>query len=152
MTDNEEMDRFVVWMRGNKEAADFCFHFMYIIHLWDDLIDKDKERSDKEINAAFMSLFGLPNNRFYAENYQTLFPVIASSIHSFLISNEFEKGMKDEDLDISYGIRCNVLNVIIFAADIVGGSEWAAQVGQEIWRTGMRQPLKDYKEELSCQM
>lgn len=152
MTDTEEFDRFLRWMKGNEDAARFCYHFMYIIHLWDDLIDKDKTRTDKEINDAFTALFMFPRNEFYANHYALLSPIIMSSIHSFMISNEFEKGMEDSDLDISYGIRCNVLNVIVCAADIVGGTEWASEVGQEIWRTGLRQSLKEYKEELSCQV
>lgn len=151
MTDQEEMERFLRWMRGDAAAARFCYEWMFIVHLWDDLIDKDKERSDQDINDAFQSLFSLPTNTFYAANFHLLYPVIMSAIHSFYICNQFEKGMTEADLDIAYGTRCNVLNVLVVAADIVGGTKWATHVGQEIWRAGLSQPLQDYKEELRCQ-
>lgn len=143
-----EDELYMRWMRGNESAVGFCRAFMYVIHLWDDLIDKDCERNDQDINTAFRILFDLPMNEFYLRHYHQLQPVIATGINAWVAANVMEQGLHDADLDVAYAVRCNILSVIIHAAQIIGGSQWAEQVAVEVWRFGMRESLADYKDDL----
>ena len=136
------------WMQGNEAATQFCEHFMYIIHLWDDLIDKDFNRSNEDINTAFKIMFNLMENQFYRNYYQILHPVIGSAINAWIAANEMEREKLKNDLDVAYSLRCNVLNVIVMAAQCCGGASWADKVGVEIWRHGMRESLDEYKKDL----
>lgn len=136
------------WMKGNEDAANFCIQFIAIIHLWDDLVDKDVERSEKEINEVFRMLFDLPMNPFYHKFYFELNPVITTAINSWVAANKMEREQCGTDLHVAYTLRCEVLNVIVHCAQIIGGNEWAESIGVEIWRYGMRESFSDYQDDI----
>jgi hypothetical protein len=59
---NEEK---LAWFGGNTDALNLFHHLVELIHIWDDLIDKDKPVSDEQINKAFLiALVYMPSNPF----------------------------------------------------------------------------------------
>ena len=65
------------WFEGNQSAVDFCITIGSIAEIWDDLIDKDKDVSNAEINETFWDcLIRLPNNYFFNEHKAFLTPLM----------------------------------------------------------------------------
>jgi hypothetical protein len=133
------------WMRGDKDAVNFIEQFFYVCHLWDDLVDRDKERSVEEINMAFWVLFvSIPENPFYRMHWAELHPVIVAAINDWHVANTLEA--KPEGRDIAYTLRCSIVTIIAHCAYLCGGHDWAREVGPDIRRLGQRETLQEYKE------
>jgi hypothetical protein len=149
MHDLERKDR--EWMlyicRGNEAAADFLYMFFLVCHVWDDLIDKDVERSDDHINHAFWTaLVEIPRNPYYRQFASEIQPLIAVSIHEWFAANKLEAGNRR---DISYTLRCSIVSLIHQAAEICGGYEWAIEVGEEIRLKTQSETIREYAAELN---
>ena len=144
----EEEDR--AWIlrivRGNQDAADFLYMFFVVCHLWDDLIDKDVPRTDDHINHAFwVCLVEIPRNRYYKAFASEIQPVMANAIQEWFAANKLEAANRQ---DISYTLRCSIVSLIHQAAEIMGGYEWALEVGEEIRLKLHTETYEEYVEEL----
>ena len=117
----QEREIFEQTFQGHPEAMQFCLNILYIAHLWDDLIDKDKNRSDAEINSGFeILLLGIPSNPFYRAHQGSLLPMIHVAIACWYESNKRQKGTEDEKFYAFY-LRNQLLSVVYFACLVVGG-------------------------------
>jgi hypothetical protein len=139
MNDTEkELNRLRHFFKGNEAAVELCQCLAYIVHLWDDLIDKDKERTDEDINAAFWMLFStIPRNEFYRQEQDTLLPLLERMILTWHDANKLEKGTR-HDCHLAYGLRMQLLQIFHHIAFLVGGYAWIREIGPEIQR------LNDY--------
>ena len=147
----EEEATILAWMKGNRDAAMFVQQFFFVCHLWDDLVDKDRERSEADINAAFqIALLDMQENPFYSRHIASLNPIIRCAVNDWYAANELERSGDDHDKDISYTLCCSILSVISHAAYLVGGPAWIAKVGPEIRRYGQEHTLEDYKRGVPC--
>ena len=96
--------------KGNQEAANFLEMFFFACHLWDDLIDKDKTRTDDEINNIFWLIFiEIPRNPYYQKNFNDIQPVMANAIQEWFVANSLERSQRT---DISYTLRCSIVSLI----------------------------------------
>ena len=137
------------FMKGNRFAVQFIIQFIYVCHLWDDLIDKDNPRTDNEISDAFrICLVDLPLNPFYAHNMHLLTPVIINGILEWEDANKLEKGNLHEQ-HMAYMLRAGLMSQISFCAYICGGKDWAREIGPEI-RNLYEEPLEQFLEEMRC--
>lgn len=135
--------------QGNEDAVDFLMSFFYACHLWDDLIDKDKERTDDHINNAFWTfIVTIPRNPWYIRNFHDLHPVIMNAIQEWMTANVLEK---EDRQDIAYTLRCSIVSVVHQAALICGGYEWAVEINPEIRRYTQSETFDEYLEALKCQ-
>ena len=135
----EQMDKHAAligeWVHGDQSAMAFIIEVSRIIHVWDDLIDKDSKLTPIDINEAFWSLFfTLPNNGFYIKHFQTLNPILLAAEMNWRVSNELEKTGSKEDREIAYIIRSSYADVIQMSALLIGGREWAYKVAPDIRR------------------
>jgi len=145
-TDYEFFDRIT---RGHRDATDFLMSFFYACHLWDDLIDKDKERTDAHINHAFwLFLVDIPRNPWYIRNFMDIHPVIMNAVQEWLAANELERTDRP---DIAYTLRCSIVSVVHQTALLCGGYEWAVEIGPEIRRISQAETYEEYLEALKCQ-
>lgn len=123
------------WMKGDEEAITFVMEVSRIVHVWDDLIDKDRELTPLDINEAFWSLFfTLPNNRFYMRHFNSLNPMLLVAEINWRTANSLEETGSNKDLEIAYIIRSSYVDVIIMSAMFSGGREWAYTVAPDIRR------------------
>jgi len=123
-----------------------CLMFFAACHLWDDLIDKDKDRSDDDINGAFwIILVDIPLNGYYQRNCNLIMPVMQVAILEWLAANKLEKGKRQ---DISYTLRCSIVSLIHQASLLCGGAEWADEVGEEIRMKTQSETIDQYMEDL----
>ncbi len=124
------------FVKGDADALAFLLGVHAVVELWDDLIDRDKSVADTDIHAAFYTaLVTLPRNPFYQRNFSLLNPVFEAAIFDWHTANALEvKG--GDGLHMAYALRCGVQMLTVMAARIVGGTEWAKQVGVELREMG----------------
>ena len=122
-------------IKGNVDAANFLNGVIGVLHVWDDLIDKDTNLSDLEINQAFWYLFvGLPREPFYKQNFDLLNPILMVAIQNWFAANVMERGDDQADKRIAFILRSSYVDLITQSALIVGGLEWSVQVAPDIRR------------------
>ena len=62
----------------HPDAIRFLHELFHMMHVWDDLIDKDKPIDDAAVNSAFTSLLvHIPANPFYQRFFSHLHPLIS---------------------------------------------------------------------------
>lgn len=143
-------EEFIFWaMKDNKDAAHFVSQMAYISHFWDDLIDKDKPISDKEINMAFrVMLLGIGANRFYQVNVDYIMPILAGTFINFETANkiELEDNIKKDDslLEISWYLRDAGGILMATCASLIAGPEWAEKVNYFTVIRHHDETVKDY--------
>lgn len=122
-------------LQGRQDALAFIFTVTDILHVWDDLIDRDKPVSPEAVHRAFTSaLIRLPRDPFYIAHFGLLNPILEMAILNWHISNTYEAGDDEYEHHISYILRSSYSDLATMCARIVGGEAWARQVGPEIHR------------------
>lgn len=140
--------RLIYFLKGDSLAVKFCMDLVYIAHLWDDLIDKDKERTDQEINDAFrLALIEIPANRFFLMNQSVLTPIMLNIILKWQDSNILEKGSA-HDKHMAYVHRAGITEIFNICAFLTGGVEWATEHGPDIRRL-YDEKLETFMEEMN---
>jgi len=123
------------WLKGNGNAIVFCLNMINTIHLWDDLIDKDNEILDEEINNAFTFLMvDMPLNPFYVLNQRDIAPMMNNIIIKWHTANVFEKEKESGDVDKAYMLRAELYQLFVLCATLIGGREWGRKMSILIWR------------------
>jgi hypothetical protein len=118
------------------------------IHLWDDLIDKDNELKDEEINDVFTFLMvDMPMNPFYAVNQRDIAPMMQNIILKWHTANVFEKEKEVNDVDKAYMLRAELYQLFVLCATLIGGREWGREMSIHIWRL-YGESVKELKKEV----
>jgi len=141
-------DKLIYFMKGNLDAVRFCIDIVYIAHLWDDLIDRDIERSGHDINQAFrIALMDIPSNPFYYNNMSDLRPLMMNAILQWQDANILERGTNHER-HMAYMLRASFLQIFNYCAYLVGGPEWVKEIGPDMRRL-YEEPLESFMEEMN---
>lgn len=130
----ETADSLLVLFKQDQNAVNFCMELLYVYHLWDDLVDGDKERSKESINHAFMSILTqFQRNPFYRHYQDDLLPLITSTILQWFDANQMEKGNLN-DLRKAFMLRAAIIQVWAYCAYLIGGVDYYLEVGPTIQR------------------
>ena len=133
---------------GNTDAI----HFMSVVsrwsHLYDDLIDGDKEIDPEFIHAVMWDIMvGLPSNKFYITHAASLTPIMATGIINWRGANEMERNGCKEELYISHATRYSVGDVALMAMALLGGPMHAAMYARDARLSFQRDTIAHYLEE-----
>lgn len=133
----------------DSDAMRFCLQLMDLIHIWDDLIDKDIEPDAETINRAMLTaLVDLPLNPFYHKHVQALAPLLVNAFLQWQDANSMEvPGAPDSDLNMAWMLRASVYQIFAFCVFLAGGMDYARQVGPTVRRM-YGEKLEQYKEEM----
>lgn len=135
---------------GDESAVEFLTAMVGVLHLWDDLIDKDKPVTDDDINAAFWdALVVLPRNQFYQRHFSDLNPILVTAILSWKTANEFERNR--ESLDIAFVIRSAYVDLILMTALLCGGRARAERLGPAIRLFAHAEGFRQYQLNLEAE-
>jgi len=138
------------FLQGNKEATDFVCDMFIVLHIWDDLIDKDKKLTDSEIHYAFwLALMKLPCNPFYTRNFNTLQPILANSILNWQAANTMENAGDRKDQEIAFILRGAYTDLLTISAYLVGGLSWVTLVTPDIRRWAHQETFQEYLHNLA---
>ena len=76
------------WFGGNKDALSMYRMLVDLAHLWDDLVDKDKDATEADINNGFLiCLVYLPCNPFYQSIQRDIMPMWITVVSSYQSAN-----------------------------------------------------------------
>lgn len=150
LMDTFNHDLVVESVQNNQSALHFLECLCYVMHLWDDLADRDKPRSIGTINRAFwMALVELPRNQFYSENFHLLSPIIMMAIQNWHAANYMERGDDHLENQIAFIIRSSYADIVTMCALIIGGPEWSKRIAVAIRKEAHKEGFETYLENLA---
>jgi hypothetical protein len=135
---------------GDEDAARLVNDLFYISHLWDDLIDRDKLRTDAEINNAFrLCLIAIPSNPFYQRWAAQLIPLLHNGIVSYEAANAMEKTGDGLLVDMAYQMRNAVGPIGVFVISVTTPDVQARneKILEFCRRIAATEPLDAYRKE-----
>ena len=137
------------FLLGNAEAIQFVVRVFRALHVWDDLIDRDKPLTDDEINSVFWDLLVvLPTDPFYTRNIALLNSTLVNAIVNWHIANKLEREGDDKDKSVAFILRGAYIDILSASAFVVGGMEWVKAVGPAIRRWAHEETFTEYMENL----
>lgn len=136
-------------LKGHADAIRLVNQWHQVLHLWDDLIDGDKPIAAERANQAFaLALVDIPANPFFQAHSAKLLPLLSSGITSWHVANTMERNGCRELLAQAHMHRIQVGSVFVACAEIIGGRDWAVEVGPLMWQLTQGDRLTDYMREM----
>ena len=148
--DNESRESFSslfkVIYKDNEMAESLSFLILEIVHVWDDLIDKDKPIEDGDINKAFLAaVVELSINPLWGEdlayNFLNVYLRWQDANHI-----ESDASSSDNDISMAWMLRAGVYDLFSLIALKLHGIEWAVTIGPTV-RKLYGEKLIDFKKE-----
>ena len=134
--------------KGDEDATQLALDLAYVVSIWDDLIDRDREIAPADINTAFATaMVGMPRNPFFQRFANDLLPVMSVGVMNYLIANQYERGNR-EARAMAHVMRYSIADVVTHMACLIGGMAWAEQVGPELRRRSQRDTLDNFLTEM----
>lgn len=133
---------------GNEDAI----HFMLVLsswsHLYDDLIDQDKEIDPDFIHKVMWDIMvDLPMNKFYVAYAHLLAPVMATGILNWRGANEMEASGSKEELYIAHATRYSINDLALMIMNILGGPTHASRYARDARLSFQRDTIAHYLRE-----
>lgn len=143
-------DKFLLYcMKGNRDAVCFVVDVIKAADVWDNLVDGDKPVTPADVNNLCKNLlFKIQNNPFFSQNVSVLLPIMQVSILNWQIANTMSREDPESRIQ-SHVLRYAPIDLIVASAAIIGGDDWAVEVGPRIRRYHMRDTLLNYLQELA---
>lgn len=136
------------WFAGNEHGLRMYSNLCELAHIWDDLVDQDKEITEARVNRAFfIALVELPANPLYARLQGQLLPFWVATISSYAVANKWEREKDEHGLELGHTLRHMGVELIGYVVYICGGPEHAERVMPEVWKDIVPERFKDYRKE-----
>lgn len=136
------------WFGGNVDAFNMYRMFIDLAHVWDDMVDKDKDLTEDQANNAFLiCLVYLPSNPFYQKIQRDIMPMWISVVSAYQTANGFEKAKDEHGIEIAHNLRYAAGHIIAYAVNVCVGSEKAKEVLPELWKDIVFERFDDYRKE-----
>lgn len=133
---------------GNVDALNMYKMFIDLSHVWDDMVDKDKELSEDKVNNAFLvCLVYLPSNPFYQRIQRDIMPMWISVVSAFQTGNKFERDKDEHGIEIAHNLRYAAGHILAYAVHVCVGPEKAKEVLPELWKDIVFERYEDYRKE-----
>jgi hypothetical protein len=143
-------ERLQAWCKGDASAYQFIDVVFSTLHVWDDLIDKDKPVTTEQIHRLMVDvLIELPRNRFYLTNFAQLNSILHLAIINWHIANAMELTGDALDAHIAFILRSTYVDLVTTVALIVGGQEWAIDIGLQARRHASSEGFTAYLDALT---
>jgi hypothetical protein len=131
------------WFRGDESAVHFASQLWSALQQWDDIEDEGK--IDDYNDLLSWLAFGKEYHPFFAAHANLLRPAFLQVYLQWRTANVLDRGDRN-DVAKSYMLRAQYYGVLHLIAWIVGGEEWAVEVGPEIWRSYGETPEEIWQE------
>ena len=143
-------------VKGNADALEFLRAIAKVLHLWDDLVDRDKAIADATIHEAFgLALIDLPRNAFYRRHFEVLNAVLLNAIVNWRIATTMERNdapdRRPYDFATAFILRSSYVDLLTMSATLIGGVEWGAAMGPEIHRWAHQEGMATYLYNLAAE-
>jgi hypothetical protein len=136
------------WFGGNQDALNMYRMFVDLAHTWDDLVDKDKEASEFEINNAFLiCLVYLQANPFYKSIQEQVMPMWLTVVSAYETANKFERDKDVHGIEIAHNLRYASGHIVAYAVHVCVGPEKAREFLPEVWKGVVFERFEEYRKE-----
>jgi hypothetical protein len=136
------------WFGGNQDALNMFRMFVVMSHTWDDLVDKDKNVSESEINNAFLiALVYLQANPFYRSIQEQIWPMWMMVVTAYETANKFEREKDPHGIEIAHSLRYAAGHIIAYAVQVCVGPEKAKDILPEVWKNVFYERFDEYRKE-----
>ena len=133
------------WLKGHEQAQACIETLFEIVHVCDDLTDRDAVLTTARMQQAFqLALIELPRNPFYVTHFALLNGALQVAYLNWQIANRMEVSMSPTALPLAFVLRSSYTDLITLCAAILGGTEWAIQVGYESRLHASQEGLEQY--------
>ena len=138
----------VEWFGGNHDALQTYRMLVDLLHTWDDLVDKDKDVPEADINNAFLiTLVYLPNNPFYRSIQAQVSPMWVSVVSAYAVANKFERAKDEHGIEIAHTLRYAIGHMVAFMVVTCVGQEKAKEVLPDVWKAMVFERFDEYRKE-----
>lgn len=136
------------WFGGNQHAVEMARILEDLSHVWDDLVDKDKPVSERDINRVFLHcLVHLPANPFYRHIQDAVLPMWVVVVSSYEAANKFERDKDPHGLEIAHSLRYAAGSILAYAIHVCVGPELAREFVPQMWKDVFYERFDPYREE-----
>lgn len=135
-------DRHLRWFHGDEAACHFAEQLWTAMQEWDDVQDEGKV---PESSLLSWLAFGKEFHPFFAAHAPVMRSALLQMYLQWRASNVLDRGDKS-DVAKSYMLRAGYYSVLHVMAYLVGGDDWAAEVGPEIYRSYGETPGEIWRE------
>lgn len=119
---------------GDVHAENFCRALYQFVHVLDDLVDRDVDRSAGDVAMAVVSLVGAVGlNPFFQAHRDVLFGAISMAALSWAGSEKLKKSEKLEHKLAAEVVKSAYQDVFFLVASLTGGMEHGLAVADR-WR------------------
>ena len=141
MTNTPELDRlmnnhnqFLLRIfQGDTPGAKWVGKIFRVLHVYDDLIDKDRALTKEEIHQTFWTaLVDLPSDPFFTKHQGVLLPILINSIVNWKVANDIEAQEEPTKraLGVAWILRGAYIDLLSMALVLERGPVYAVGVGQ----------------------
>lgn len=136
------------WFGGNQDALNLYRMFVDLSHTWDDLVDKNVDVPENEINNAFMiALLYMPTNPFYRRIQEQIMPMWLTVISAYETGNHFEREKDEHGIEIAHTLRYATGHIVAYMVHVCVGREKAKEIMPEVWKHVVYERFDDYRKE-----
>ena len=134
------------WFGGNQDALNMYRMFVDLAHTWDDLVDKDKEANEFEVNNAFLiCLVYLQANPFYKSIQEQVMPMWLTVVSAYETANKFERDKDAHGIEIAHNLRYASGHIVAYAVHVCVGPEKAREFLPEVWKGVVFERFEEYR-------
>jgi hypothetical protein len=138
----------IEWFGGNEDALNMYRMIVALSHTWDDLVDKDKEVPDFDINNAFLiALVYMPANPFYQAIQQQVMPMWLTVLSAYEVANKFEREKDEVGIEIAHNLRYAAGHIVSYMVQVCVGYEKAKEIMPDVWKAVVFERFDDYRKE-----
>ena len=136
------------WFGGNENALNMYRMLVDLAHTWDDLVDKNKEVSETEINNAFLvCLVYLQANPFYRSIQEQIWPMWLTVVSAYETANKFERDKDAHGIEIAHTLRYAAGHIVAYAVHVCVGNEKAKEYLPDVWKSVVFERFDKYRKE-----
>jgi len=138
------------WLKGHRQAVDFIRIVFDILHVCDDLTDRDVTVSTVQVQQAFLdAMITLPRNVFYVEHFVLLNGALQTAILNWHAANRMELTDVPHAKEVAFVLRSSYVDLVTLCAWIIGGQDWSVQVAYEARLHASREGFETYRARLT---
>lgn len=136
------------WFNGNADAKRLYEEMCLVAHVWDDVVDKDKDVPEWRANAAFeAALISIPCNPFYRQHEALLRPMMVAGCWGYRTANRMERSGDAHQIEIAHGLRYAIAHVGAAIVNLTNTRERADELLPDFWKSMIPERIDAYIKE-----
>lgn len=138
---------------GNRAAASWLMSVVQALHLWDDLVDRDRPVSEEQLDHVFrLMLVEMPRNPFFQAHAANLTPVLVMAIQNWHVANAVERGKPcDVSLECAFIVRSSYVDLATMVATICGGDTHGVEIAKKVRALAHSEGFEQYLKNLDAE-